>query len=105
MHHTKIDLTTMLAIGSAAGVRPSGRFVAFGLPSREHAAEFATAAGHSAKMPAAIFPPNDETERPTHAASRGTYWSAAAYLRGADSKRVSLAPFLVDSSLLFRTRL
>jgi hypothetical protein len=30
MHHTKIDPATTLAIGCAAGVQPSGRFVASG---------------------------------------------------------------------------
>jgi hypothetical protein len=57
------------------------------------------------KNGAAIFPPKDETERPTNAASRGTYWSAEAYWPRAGSNRVSLAPFLIDSSLLFRIRL
>jgi hypothetical protein len=46
-----------------------------------------------------------EPKWPINAASRGTYWSAEAYFAGAESKRVSLAPFLIDLFLLFRTRL
>jgi len=106
MHHTKIDRATTLAIGCAAGVRPSGRFVASGCEAASKRPSTRRRPGRAQKCAAAIFPPKDETrEWPINAASRGTYWSAEACLPGQTASGCPFAPFLIDSSLLFRTRL
>jgi len=62
MHHTKIDPATALAIGSVAGVRPSGRFVASGCQAASMRPSSQRLPGTAQKCPAAIFPPKDETE-------------------------------------------
>ena len=83
MHHTKIDRATTLAIGCAAGVRPSGRFAASGCEAASTRPSTRRRPGRAQKCAAAIFPPEDETrEWSTNAASRGTYWSAEACLPG-----------------------
>jgi rare lipoprotein A len=52
--------------------------------SREHAAEYATATGQSAKMRRGDFSAKGRNKRhwPINAASRGTYWSAEACFPG-----------------------
>ena len=103
MHHTKIDRATTLAIGCAAGVRPSGRFVASGCEAASKRPS--TATGQSAKMRRGDFSAQGRNKRMADQRRLArNLLERRSLFAGADSKRVSLAPFLIDSSLLFRTR-
>src|SRR5260221_2974218 len=54
MHHTKIDRATTLATGCAAGVRPSGRFVASGCEAASKRPSTRRRPGRAQKSAAAI---------------------------------------------------